>query len=200
MKSNTNDVEAAVSRQQPLRLAPAPAVIAARRRVLRPSYAGSLAMAALLVLVTISVLFVVRSRDATTVEPPIETANAREAVEPRRSEPDPALATVSGQLFERSKPVLLGLATREAVQPAAWEHERDRAEGLLNDTRLYRLAAENRGMTRLAGVLRDLELVLLQASMTDERDPAAFERIQRFIEKRDVIGRMEAVSVPTTGS
>ncbi len=193
-------LEQAIVREQQSSRAQAPVVVAPRWRMLRPSFAGPLAMAALLVLATSGVLFVARSREAATTAPSASVAAGREVVEPRRLEPDPALASVSEQLFVRSKPVLLGLATREAGEPAGWDHERDLAEGLLNDTRLYRMAAENRGMSRLAGVLRDLELVLLQASMTDERDPAALERIQRFIEKRDVIGRIEAVSAATTGS
>jgi hypothetical protein len=191
----------AVAAEKPLRRVVTPAAFAPRSAALRPSFAGYLAMAALLALVTMTVLFVVRSREeATGPAPAMASGGGDGMAEPRRPEPDPSLATISEQHFEKSKLVLLGLATREAGEPAGWEHERDLAEGLLNDTRLYRLAAENRGMSRLAGVLRDLELVLLQASMTDERDPAALGRIQRFIEKRDVIGQMDAVSAATTGS
>jgi hypothetical protein len=62
------------------------------------------------------------------------------------------------------------------------------------------MAAEESGMTRLAGVLRDLELVLLQTSMTEAENPAALAQIQRLIRTRDLIGQMEAVSAGTTGS
>ena len=34
---------------------------------------------------------------------------------------------------------------------------------------MYRLVAEDRGLTALAGVMRDLELVLLQTSLTDDQ-------------------------------
>ena len=165
----------------------------------RSSYAGYLAMAALLALVTMSVLFVARSRSA-LVPPPASSAAAPLERAARAADPDPALATVSEQHFERSKLVLLGLAAREAGQTARWEHERDLAGALLNDTRLYRMAAEDRGMTRLAGVLRDLELVLLQTSMTDTADPAALGQIQRLIRKRDLLAQMKSVTVGTTGS
>ncbi len=175
-------------------------VVFERREAARPSYTGYLAMAALLALVTMSVLFVARSRGA--VAPPQPASNAAATLEraARQPEPDPALATVSEQHFERSKLVLLGLATRDAGQASSWEYERDLAGALLNDTRLYRMAAEDRGMTRLAGVLRDLELVLLQTSMTDTQDPAGLAQLQRLIRKRDLLGQMEAVSVGTTGS
>jgi hypothetical protein len=159
-----------------------------------PSYAGYLAMAALLAMVTMSVLFVARSREA-LVE---RSAPAERAA--GQPEADPALATISEQHFERSKLVVLDLATRDAGEPATWAGQRDLAAALLNDTRLYRMTAEERGMTRLAGVLRDLELVLLQTSMTEASDPAALSQIQRLIRKRNLIGEMEAVSVGTTGS
>jgi hypothetical protein len=164
------------------------------REPARPSYAGYLAMAALLALVTMSVLFVARSR-----EPILPQAVPHErAAGP--AEPDPSLATISEQHFERSKLVVLDLATREAGETESWARERNLAAALLNDTRQYRMAAEESGMTRLAGVLRDLELVLLQTSMTEAENPAALAQIQRLIRTRDLIGQMEAVSAGTTGS
>ena len=105
---------------------------------------------------------------------------------------DPGLAAVSDQHFERSKLVVLGIATKDAGQ-ADWSYERELAGTLLSDTRLYRLAAEERGMQSLAGVMRDLELVLLQASMSEQRDAASLEHLQRLIRRRDLITKMEIV-------
>lgn len=167
----------------------------ARPAVLRPSFAGYLAMAALLALVTLSVFFVAR-----TSEGPIPSTEPFSAAAPRRAEADPALATISEQHFERSKLVLLGLTTKDAQAPESWAYERDLAGALLNDTRLYRMAAENRGMTRLAGVMRDLELVLLQTSMTDQTDAGALARIQRLIRKRDLLEQMDTVTVAAAGT
>jgi hypothetical protein len=157
-------------------------------------------MAALLALVTMSVLFVARSRDAIGPQIPQGPSSPTVDIATRKQpDPDPGLATASEKHFERSKLVLLGLATKDAKEPAGWEYERDLATALLNDTRLYRMAAEDRGMARLAGVLRDLELVLLQTSMSEKGDPAGLAQIQRLIRKRDVLGQMETVST-TTGS
>jgi Putative zinc-finger len=192
-------LDAAVSTDRFQQQAAATTVFGRRGPASRHSYAGYLAMAALLALVTMSVLFVARSRDGVTPEPtPIASASGGSAA--RRAEPDPSLTTLSEQHFEKSKLVLLGLATRDAGESGGWEYERDLAAGLLNDTRLYRMAAENRGMSRLAGVLRDLELVLLQTSMTDKSDPAALAQIQRLIRRRDVLEQMESVTAATTGS
>jgi hypothetical protein len=158
----------------------------------RASYAGYLAMAALLALVTISVVFVARSRNAAIGTPP---AIAERTPAPARGE-DAAFAALSEEHFERSKLVVLGLATKDAdrVTSGDWTYERQLATSLLSDTRMYRLAAEDRGLRSLAGVMRDLELVLLQTSLTDETDPASLAQIQRLIRKRDLLQKMDAVA------
>jgi hypothetical protein len=45
--------------------------------------------------------------------------------------------------------------------------------------------------------MRDLELVLLQTSLTDEKDPSSIQQIQRLIRRRDLIEKMDVVT--TTG-
>ena len=54
------------------------------------------------------------------------------------------------------------------------------------------------GNARLAGVLRDLELVLLQTAHSEETGPESLEQIQRLIRKRDLVGKMDIVK--TSGS
>lgn len=173
----------------PLKLAP------------RRSYVGYLAMAALLALVTMSVAVAFRSSRASVV-PASTTAKV-----PSVAGKPPALLMDDGSAFramtedhfERSKLVVLGLATKSAEELNAsdWAYERELASGLLNDTRLYRLAAEDRGLDKLAGVMRDLELVLLQTSLTEEKDSSSIQQIQRLIRRRDLIEKMDVVT--TTG-
>jgi hypothetical protein len=107
-----------------------------------------------------------------------------------------ALASLSEQHLERSKLVVLGLANKDARQISArdWNYERQLATDLLGDTRMYRLAAEDRGMDDVARVMRDLELVLLQTSMSADSEPATLAQIQRLIQKRDLLGRMAVVN------
>jgi anti-sigma factor RsiW len=169
------------------------------------SYVGYLAMAALVALVTVSVLLAWRTRDGsgelrTAVDsapsapvPATEDATPGDA---RAHATDPAFAAVSEQHFERSKLVVLGLATKDPSEAAAadWEYERRLAATLLNDTRLYRFAAEERGLASLARVMEDLELVLLQVAMSDERDASALEQLQRVIRKRDLVTKIELVT------
>ena len=164
---------------------------------LRRRVAPYLALAAMLALVTLSVVVVERARRADVPAPVVagETGPVSPVVVERPVRSDPALLSLSSQHFERSKLVVLGLATKDANRTAAndWAYERELATGLLNDTRLYRFAAEERGMTSLAGVMRDLELVLLQASMSEKHDDASLEQLQRLIRRRDLLTKMDVV-------
>jgi hypothetical protein len=178
------------------------------RPSLRRSYVAWVAMAALIALVTSSVLFVARTRQGTAdMTPPagtnaasgaVGTATQANGVALERGENDAAFVAMSEKHFERSKLVVLGLTTRDARDTSGldWAYERQLASSLLTDTRLYRLTAEQRGMKTLARVMGDLELVLLQTSMSDNPDPDTLEQLQRLIRKRDLVTKMEVV---TTG-
>ncbi len=168
----------------------------------RRPYAEYLAVAALLSLVTLSVNLALRKPHG-----PVDPVDAVSTVAPAvvqqvRTAPTKdvsAFRAMTEEHFERSKLVVLGLATKnpDELKSIDWTYERELATGLLNDTRLYRLAAEDRGLDKLAGVMRDLEIVLLQTSMTDDKDPSSLQQIQRLIRRRDLIEKMDVVT--TTG-
>jgi hypothetical protein len=156
-------------------------------------YVVYIAMAALLALVTTSVGLVVRSRIASNHPSPSTIAGAGERA-PWTD--DEAFAALSEQHFERAKLVVLGLANKQAGEgmPPEWQYERELASTLLADTRLYRLAAEDRGMKPLAKLMGDLELVLLQASMSHDPQPDTLAQIQNLIRKRDLVTRMNVMA------
>lgn len=168
------------------------------------SFTAALAMAALVVLVTVSVFFVLRTRDnntATGSAPSLAPASATDrtpvpANVPTPSPVDTALAQISEQHLERSKLVVLGLATRDPADSTgdSWDYERTLASSLLSDTRLYRQTCEERGMNSLADVLRDLELVLLQTSMSEKSDAESLTQLQRLIRRRDLITKIDVVA------
>lgn len=163
----------------------------------RPSYLTYLAMAALLGLVTVTVMMALRPNVALPLSETVSTGvSAPAAATPADAA---AFRTLSEEHFDRSKLVVLGLATKDAGagDRVDWDYERSLATSLLNDTRMYRLAAEDRGLTALAGVMRDLELVLLQTSLTDGTDPDSLPQLQRLIRKRDLLEKMDVVT--TTG-
>jgi hypothetical protein len=166
------------------------------------------AIAALLAVVAMGVAMAARVRSHRP-----EGVVAREAASPalspeaRRTKGEPpeaaaasakwnqALRVVSAEHLERSKLVVLGLATRDPQQTRAadWQYERQLAGSLLAETRLYRLTAEERGVSDVARVMRDLETVLLEASMTDGRDRESLARVQRLIERRGLVSGMQVV-------
>jgi hypothetical protein len=162
-----------------------------------PTLVTYLAMAALLTLVTSGVAFVARS---TSLPAPDDRATADADAETPATAPPAAdrsaaaFAALSEQHFERSKLVVIGLANKNPAQVLEddWAYERGLASDLLSDTRVYRQVAEERGMTALAGVMGDLELVLLQTSLAEGPDADALQQIQRLIHKRDLVTKMAA--------
>lgn len=167
-------------------------------------YAIYVAMAALLALVTMSVAYVARSRAAFVADSPVADIRGVATGVDHKAAPasrpwtaDAAFASLTGQHFDRSKLVVLGLATKDPLEVSAgdWEYERELASTLLSDTRLYRLAAEERGMTAVAKVMGDLELVLLQTSLSSDPEPSTLQQIQSLIRKRDLVTKMNVMTV-----
>jgi len=151
-----------------------------------------LAAAAALVVVVAALTMVQRAWERVIPDPGGRSGSVDAT--PGHDGPDPALFAVTDQHFQRSKLVVLGLATRDASAgpEVDWAYERDLAAALLRDTHVYRIAAETRGMTSVAGVMRDLEFVLLEASMTGTPDGAALEHVQSLIRRRDLVAKMNA--------
>jgi hypothetical protein len=158
-----------------------------------------LAMAALLALVTIGVVSIVTWRgQLERIEPqPGAAGNLEAAPAPGPGHDLPVVPTaeaaftaVTEQHLSRSKLVVLKLANGDRGDDLSYE--RRLASSLLDDTRLYRLTAEQRGMSSLARVMEDLELVLLQTSMSESLDGDAVTQIQRLIRKRDLVTKMNA--------
>jgi hypothetical protein len=157
------------------------------------------ALAAMVALVTIGVLTAARFRAAS----PPRAAMSGPAVMSAETNannasltPEQSLREVSLEHLERSKLVVLGLATRDPRQTSSadWQYERSLAGTLLTDTRLYRLAAQDSGVSDVARVMRDLETVLLEASLSDNSDRHALERVQRLISKRDLVVKMQVMA------
>jgi hypothetical protein len=174
-----------------------------RRPVSRPSLVGVLATAALLAIVSISVFMASQARRQMIAEPAadleparlVEAGTADEAGTVDGPLAQAGLMSVGTRHLERSKLVVLGLAAKEPAgsELSDWAYERELATSMLNDTRLYRIAAEQRGLTSLASVMRDLELVLLQASMAEATDETALPQIQRLIRKRGLVEKIDVM-------
>jgi hypothetical protein len=180
-------------------LAPArPAVLERYRGQWSARYLS--AVAAMLALVAIGIVMAARARQAPSaaiVARHTETAPADPVTQPPPGlSPSAALREASAEHIERSKLVVLGLAARDPQTTRArdWQYERRLAGSLLSETRLYRLAAQERGIDDVARVMRDLETVLLEASMSDASDRDSLERVQRLIERRGLVSKMQIVA------
>jgi Putative zinc-finger len=95
--------------------------------------------------------------------------------------------------LDRAKIVLLGLANKDAGAASVddWSYERSLAASLLPDTRLLRLTALEEGDGEMASLLSDLEVLLLQTSFSAEPNRDTLARLQRYINRRDLLVRTE---------
>jgi hypothetical protein len=174
-----------------------------RSRVQR-SFKTLVSIAAVLALATIGVWLAVRPQTmpsspadnaARTIASDALPTGDTAAPSNSASDPGVALTQLSEQHFDRSKLVVLSLANKDPQDSGDidWDYERQLAASLLGDTRVYRQAAEERGMSNLADVMRDLELVLLQTSMSESPDAESLAQLQRLIRRRDLITKMDVV-------
>lgn len=177
--------------------APTAGLLPRRPAAVRSTVLRGLAAAALLAVVTFAALLAIRDRgvvagpdDFASSAPAWRSPAAGSAVSA-----DDTLVQVSEAHFERAKLVVLGLSTKDPLRgPDDWTYERGLAASLLDDTRLYRRSAEQSGMTALADVMRDLEVVLLQTAMSEAPDATSLAQLQRLIRRRDLITKMNVVA------
>jgi len=151
------------------------------------------AVAAMLAIIAFGIYAAMRARP--TPPPPRQVATV-EKPPPVTPTADTSLREATAEHLERSKLVVLGLTALDPKQThsADWKYERQLAGSLLDDTRLYREMAQERGMNDVARVMRDLETVLIETSMSDNADREALSRVQRLIAKRDLVVKMQLVA------
>lgn len=156
-------------------------------------------VAAILAIVVIGAALALRHGRSTLSTPMQTRPEGVQVVHVPQGTARTALQAATAEHLERSKVVVLDLAMRNPHEnPVEWRDERRLAQSLLSDTRLYRLAAEEQGRTDIARVMRDLETVLLEASLSDASDPKALSRVQHLISKRDLLMKMQVVSTTTS--
>jgi hypothetical protein len=148
-------------------------------------------MAAMLAIVALGIYIAAHRRPAPA--PPQQTAAVTDVPHAAPAARDPSLREVTAEHLERSKLVVLGLSALDpkVSHAADWQYERRLAGTLLDDTRLYREMAQERGLNDVAHVMRDLETVLIETSMSDASDRDALARVQRLIAKRDLVVKMQ---------
>jgi hypothetical protein len=107
------------------------------------------------------------------------------------------LVVAVGDHLGRSEMILMELANAEPEKSQKLMNisaEQKRAEGLLEENRLYRQTALHNGDTLMASTLDELERVLLDiANSPDEVTPAQFEAMQRRIAAKGILLKVRVV-------
>ena len=99
-----------------------------------------------------------------------------------------------GDYLERSQMVLIELANADPKRPLDITAEQERAHGLVSETRLYRQTAENTGDAAVAGVLDQLERVLVEITHEPSRiSPAELERLRERFKEEGILFKIRVL-------
>lgn len=104
------------------------------------------------------------------------------------------LLVAVGSHLERSQMVLVELANAPATDGIDISREQERAQELLSANRLYRQTAAQAGDANVAGVLEQLERVLIEiAHRPSKLSKADVENLRRQIESQGLVFKMRVV-------
>jgi hypothetical protein len=104
------------------------------------------------------------------------------------------LLVAVGDHLDRTRMVLVELATAPPDAPLDVSSERVSAEDLVSANRLYRQTAARSGEIALAAVLEELERVLIEvATGPEELSPGSLAELQRRIEARGLLFKIRVV-------
>lgn len=146
-----------------------------------PHWVGAAAVAAMLLMAFFA------GRRSADPESPVAAAPAPEVRER-------ILMVALGDHLERSQMVLIELANAKSGRSADISNEREWAEDLLGDNRLYRQAALSAGETGVAMVLDDLERLLLELAHSPSRIPGReLEQIRARMEAQGILFKVRAI-------
>jgi hypothetical protein len=114
------------------------------------------------------------------------------AADPRAGER--ILLVAVGDYLERSQMILVELQNANAREPLDISSEQERAADLVGESRLYRQTAERTGDTRVAGVLDDLDRVLLEIAHAPSRlAPEDLERLRHRLEADGILFKIRVL-------
>jgi hypothetical protein len=110
------------------------------------------------------------------------------------------LLVAVGDFLERSELVLIELNNANPAGKPDISAERERAADLVSENRLYRQTAVHDGNTAMAGVLDDLERVLVDISHGPSRlSPADLERLQQRLKSAGILFKIRVLGSSVKG-
>jgi len=107
---------------------------------------------------------------------------------------DHVLLVAVGDYLERSQMVLIELANANPHGALDISHEQERAADLVSESRLYRQSAARTGNADVAGVLDELDRVLLEISHAPSRiSPEELENLRQRLEAEGILFKIRVL-------
>jgi hypothetical protein len=104
------------------------------------------------------------------------------------------LLVAVGDYLERSQMVLIELANANPRGPLDISSEQERASDLISESRLYRQTASRAGDARVAGLLDDLDRVLLEIShLPSQLSPADQQKLRQRLEADGILFKIRVL-------
>ena len=108
--------------------------------------------------------------------------------------PERVLLVAVGDYLERSQMVLVELANANAHGPLDISSEKERAEDLVSETRLYRQTAAHTGDTNIDNVLEELERVLVDITHEPSKiSPQGLESLRQRLESAGILFKIRVL-------
>jgi hypothetical protein len=105
------------------------------------------------------------------------------------------LLVAVGDYLDRSQMVLVELANASSKGPLDISPEQERAQELISETRLYRQTAATTGNASVAGILDELERVLLDIAHGPSRlSPSELEKLRARLEAEGILFKIRVVN------
>jgi hypothetical protein len=111
------------------------------------------------------------------------------------AQPDKGILLVAvGDYLERSQMVLTELANANSKGPIDISTEQERASDLVSESRLYRQTAVRAGDERVAGLLDDLDRILLEIShLPSQISPADQQKLRQRFEAEGILFKIRVL-------
>jgi hypothetical protein len=177
--------------------------LGSERRRLRHWQVGFAAAAMLAIAFVSGILWHQRNGVSNAPSGPVQTASvapAGKAVAAEAGKPTQVLFVVVSDHLDRSERMLLEVANADARRALDMSEDSKRAEELVESNRIYRISAQQRGETRIASLLSDIEPVLLElAHAGSSLSPEELAALQKRIESKGLLFKVRVMSAQVDG-
>ncbi len=141
------------------------------------------------------------STPVTSTTQTVQVVQQVKAPAPEPVKPNQILLVVVSDHLNQSERMLTELANADSRHSFDMTEESKRAEDLVASNRIYRQSAQQRGETRIASLLSDLEPVLLELAHAGRSlTPEELGALQKRIDDKGILFKVRVVSAQTKGT